>query len=143
MALWHERDLANSANERIVIPHAIVLADDLLAKLAGVFRHLRADPERMAENLALTGGAPMAESLMLALTARGVPRSESHEILRSLTRADSAGGSLADRARADPAVRRRLGDAEIDRWLRPDAYVAAAREKTLRVLDRLAAELDG
>ena len=40
MVQWHERDLANSANERIVIPHAIVLEDDLLSKLVDIFRGL-------------------------------------------------------------------------------------------------------
>lgn len=39
--LWHERDLTNSAAERIMIPHALILVDDLLAKLADVFRTLR------------------------------------------------------------------------------------------------------
>ncbi|MGI0151129.1 MAG: adenylosuccinate lyase, partial [Thermoplasmata archaeon] len=86
MALWHERDLTNSANERVVIPHALVLTDDMLGKLLALFRGLRVDPERMRENLDSGGGAAMTEHLMLALSARGVPRAEAHELLRRLTR---------------------------------------------------------
>ena len=32
VALWHERDLTNSAAERILIPHACVLLDEMLAR---------------------------------------------------------------------------------------------------------------
>ncbi|MCI4350501.1 MAG: adenylosuccinate lyase [Thermoplasmata archaeon] len=142
MVLWHERDLANSANERIVLPHAIVLADDLLVKLTGIFRHLHVDVERMAENLAQTEGAVMAESLMLNLTSRGVTRSEAHEILRTLT-APGAIGSLADRASRDERVVRVIPPEQIVALLNPAAYVAAAAKKTERLIDRLETELAG
>ncbi|HLY76465.1 MAG TPA: adenylosuccinate lyase, partial [Thermoplasmata archaeon] len=50
MVQWHERDLANSANERIVLPHSIVLADDILRKLIDVHSGLKVDVERMVAN---------------------------------------------------------------------------------------------
>ncbi|MGI0156220.1 MAG: adenylosuccinate lyase, partial [Thermoplasmata archaeon] len=81
MVQWHERDLANSANERIVLPHAIVLEDDLLGKLTAIFRGLRVDPTRMADEVARSGGGAMTENLMLGLTAKGLARSEAHEVL--------------------------------------------------------------
>lgn len=141
MVQWHERDLANSANERIVVPHAIVLIDDVLAKLADLFRHLEVNAERMAENLELTGGASMTENLLLALTAKGVARSEAHEALRRLTRDAGPGVALADRAKADPAITSHLDPGTIDRLLSPEAYVHAAAQKTDRVVRRLKKEL--
>ncbi|HTW56337.1 MAG TPA: adenylosuccinate lyase [Thermoplasmata archaeon] len=137
MAQWHERDLSNSANERIVVPHAVLLTDDLLAKLADVFRGLEVHPDRMAQGLAAAGGTAMTESLMLALTAAGLPRAEAHEALRRLTQHAQDGPSLAERARADPAIRGRLSAEEIDRRLDPAAYVRAATEKTDRIVRRL------
>jgi adenylosuccinate lyase len=143
MALWHERDLSNSANERVVVPHALLLTDDILRKLVDIVRGLRVDPERMRVNLELTGGSPMTEGLMLALTAKGLPRSEAHETLRALSGPGSRSDrrTLAERARADPTIRAKLSDDDIDRWLRPDTYIAASAEKTARLLDRLEAEL--
>src|SRR3989442_14003422 len=38
--LWHERDLTNSAAERIILPHACVLIDEMLARTSEVFRTL-------------------------------------------------------------------------------------------------------
>lgn len=141
MVLWHERDLANSANERIVLPHAIVLLDDMLTKLVQVFGHLEVDAARMADHLSLAGGSTMTENLMLLLTAKGVPRAEAHERLRQLTRGSAGGPGLAERARADPVVSAHLTASEIDEALSPTAYVDAAAEKTDRVVRRLRHEL--
>jgi adenylosuccinate lyase len=141
MVQWHERDLANSANERIVVPHAILLTDDLLTKLADVFRGLHVDAARMAEEVARSGGAAMTESLMLQLTARGLARADAHELLRTLTRNAGEGPSLAARAKAAPPIAALLTADEIDRCLDPNAYVLAAAEKTDRIVARLDAEL--
>ncbi|HTW40632.1 MAG TPA: adenylosuccinate lyase [Thermoplasmata archaeon] len=141
MVQWHERDLANSANERIVIPHSIVLLDDILVKLAEVFRGLKVNTERMAEEVARSGGTAMTENLMLALTSKGLARSDAHEILRNLTRDPGQGPGLVDRAKSDPRVTRLLAPAEIEELLEPASYVRSAAEKTDRVVARLERDL--
>jgi len=138
MVQWHERDLANSANERIVLPHAIVLTDDYLTKLAEVFRGLRVDAGRMAAELDRSAGGSMTENLMLALTSKGLARSDAHELLRTLTADLAKGPPIVDRAKANPTVRSHLSPAEIDELLDPSAYVRAAAAKT----DRIVAALD-
>ncbi len=141
MALWHERDLANTANERIVLPHSIVLTDDILRKLIDVHTGLKVDAERMASNLSQSGGSVMVENLMLALTAKGVPRSEAHEFLRTMSRGETGGGSLAARAKSDPTLQKYFTGAELDQLLDPAAYVQAAAAKTDRVVEALRREL--
>jgi adenylosuccinate lyase len=138
MVQWHERDLANSANERIVLPHAIVLTDDYLTKLSEVFRGLRVDSGRMADELARSAGGSMTESLVLALTSKGLARADAHELLRMLTADPSKGPSLVERAKANPVVRAHLSPSEVDELLDPASYVRAAAAKT----DRIVAELD-
>ncbi len=134
MVQWHERDLANSANERIVIPHSVVLVDDLLSKLREVFAGLQVNSARMAEELGRTSGAAMTENLMLVLTSRGLARGEAHELLRTLSRAGGDEAALAARARADDRVTRLIPPAEVDALLDPASYVAAAAQKTDHVL---------
>src|SRR5438552_3806617 len=68
--LWHERDLTNSAAERILIPHACVLIDEMVAKTTEIFRTLRVFPDRMKANLEATQGQVMAEAAMMALVAK-------------------------------------------------------------------------
>lgn len=141
MALWHERDLTNSANERIVLPHALLLSDDVLHKLVDVFTHLAVDGEAMARHLESAHGAVMTENLMLALTGRGVARSEAHELLRSITRDLAQGPSLAERAKANSEIARHFRPGEIDELLDPRSYVEAAAAKTDRIVAMLAPRL--
>ncbi len=79
----------------------------------------------------------MTESLMLALTARGLRRADAHELLRRLTRDPGQGPPLAERAKADAGVRQFFDGPEIDRLVDPGAYVAAAAAKTDRIVARL------
>jgi len=142
MVQWHERDLANSANERIVLPHAIVLADDVLVKLTEVFRGLHVDAARMADVVAASDAA-MTESLVLALTAKGLARADAHEALRRLTRDAGRGARIAERAKSDPAVTSYLTAAEIDTILDPSSYVRSASARTDRILASLERDLTG
>src|SRR5213593_175850 len=80
--LWHERDLTNSAAERIILPHACVLIDEMLARTAEIFRTLRIYPDRMKENLDATKGQVMAEAVMIALVSKGIGRQEAHKLVR-------------------------------------------------------------
>jgi adenylosuccinate lyase len=141
MVQWHERDLANSANERVVLPHSIVLADDILRKLIEVHAGLKVDTKRMAATLDSSGGGVMVENLMLALTARGLPRSEAHELLRKMSRTEKGNESIAARAKSDPTLKKHFSEAELDQLLDPVAYVDAAAAKTDRIVDVLRREL--
>jgi adenylosuccinate lyase len=141
MVQWHERDLANSANERVVLPHSILLVDDILTKLTEVFTGLRVDAGRMSAEVDRSAGGSMTENLMLALTGRGLARADAHELLRRLTKDPGAGPSLAERAKADATVRQWLEPPDIDRLLDPAAYVRAAAEKTDRILALIDREL--
>src|SRR2546427_13018839 len=80
--LWHERDLTNSAAERIILPHACVLIDEMLARTAEIFRTLRIYPDRMKENLEATKGQVMAEAVMIAPVSKGIGRQEAHKRVR-------------------------------------------------------------
>ncbi len=144
MVQWHERDLANSANERFLVPHAVLLLDDMLGRLTRIVEGLQVDRDRMQQNLARGQGSTMAEALMLALTERGLPRASAHELLRGLTRGlgPEAVAPLARRAARDPQVRRYFSPAEVKRVLDPSRYVEASREKTERLLSGLRGSLD-
>lgn len=91
----------------------------------------------MQEAIERSGGTNMTESLMLALTAKGLARSEAHELLRGLTRNPMEPPPLLERAKADPTVRRLLTPDEISQMLDPASYVRAAADKTDRILARI------
>jgi adenylosuccinate lyase len=127
--LWHERDLTNSAAERILIPHACVLIDEMLARASEVFRTLRVYPDRMRENLEATRGQVMAEAAMIALVGKGLGRQEAHRLVRDAAqRARTKGIHLRDALLEEPRVAKLLSKKEVEAALDPAAYLGRSVE---------------
>ena len=137
VALWHERDLTNSASERILLPHACVLLDEMLARSIEIFRTLRVYPDRMRTNLEATRGQVMAESVMIALTRKGMGRQEAHKLVREVARkARARDRHLRDALKADRRVRARLSEKEIDQATRPEGYLGQSEAIIAAVVKR-------
>ncbi|HEV8359677.1 MAG TPA: adenylosuccinate lyase, partial [Candidatus Thermoplasmatota archaeon] len=154
---WHERDLSNSSGERFIIPHALILADHITQKSVSIFRSLRVLPQNMRRNLL---GSPevMAESVMVALVAKGLGRQEAHEVTRRASMRyedallkDPDAHALPQARRAayraalagEPEVAKRLQGKELDAALDPANYLGASRElvdRALPILDAAAAK---
>ena len=82
---WHERDLTQSSAERFIIPEACILVDYMLQLMINILANLRVDEKRMKQNLEITRGRVMSESVMTALARKGMNRQHAHELLRRLT----------------------------------------------------------
>jgi adenylosuccinate lyase len=126
---WHERDLANSSAERIMVPHALVLVDDILAKTELVFANLRVFPKRMRENIERTNGQVMSEAVMIALVRKGLGRQEAHKTVREIAmEAREQGIHLRDALAKDAAVKAKFTVAELDDVMDPAKYTGSAGE---------------
>jgi adenylosuccinate lyase len=107
--LWHERDLSNSANERIIIPGATVLVHYMVHKLTAVLAGLVVNTGRMAANLEAAGGAFYSQGLLLALVNTGMDRDTAYRLVQRLSfAARESGVGLPALARADREVAGRL-----------------------------------
>ncbi len=127
--LWHERDLTNSASERIVLPHACVLVDDMVAKTAEVFRDLRVYPDRMRANVDALKGQAMAESVMVALVGKGLGRQDAHKLVQAAAKAArDKEVHLQEILQADKAVTKALSSKELEAALDPENYIGSAVE---------------
>ena len=74
MALWHERDIAHSSVERVIIPDACILMDYMLKKFTGVVQGMHVYEKRMLKNLHATGGLFNSEAVMLAAVKNGMDK---------------------------------------------------------------------
>ena len=81
---WHERDLTNSANERVILADCAIIMDYCLVRLTGIMKKLTVNERRMQKNLELTGGMIYSQKVMLALTKSGMPREEAHTLVQNL-----------------------------------------------------------
>jgi adenylosuccinate lyase len=83
IALWHERDLTNSANERFIFSMSFILLDDMTNSMNKMLAGLVVFPDNMKRNLALTGGLNLSENVVKTLVEKGMGRQEAHEIVRN------------------------------------------------------------
>ncbi|MGD0056531.1 MAG: adenylosuccinate lyase [Methanomassiliicoccales archaeon] len=137
MILWHERDLTNSSSERFIIPHVFVLADDILAKTNEIYSSLVVRADKMKENLGMSQGMIMAESVMMALVEKGMGRQEAHELVRTVClKAENDGRSLIDALAYSKEVKLVLSKAELRKVMDPGNYVGMAP----RIVDEAVAD---
>ncbi len=125
--LWHERDLCNSSGERFILPHTCILIDDILIKMTKVFDNLAVYPENMKRNLESSQGLIMGESVMIALTKKGVGRQEAHEAVRQAAmKAVAEGLSFKDVLVKDEIVSQAMTEEELENALNPENYTGSA-----------------
>jgi adenylosuccinate lyase len=115
VVLWHERDISHSSAERMLAPDATVTLDFALARLAGVIDKLVVYPENMQENLDRLGGLVHSQRVLLALTQKGVSREDAYRLVqRNAMKVWRGEGDFLTLLKADPEVRAKLSDAEIE-----------------------------
>lgn len=132
--LWHERDLTNSSAERFFVPHSFILVDDILAKTEKMFKSLVVNTDRMWSNLQRAGSVIMAESVMMALVAKGMGRQDAHELIRKCSmESQRASEDFKSHLMADDQVNSLMTEAEVDSALDPRSYLGC----TLATVDNI------
>jgi len=135
IALEHERDLTNSANERFIFAHSFILTDYMLKEMNKILAGLQFFPQNIERNLALSGGAIMAEQVMIALTQKGMGRQKAHELVRqSAMEAYQGKKGLFEVLAGKKEVARLIPPDELKRLLEPKSYIGEAVEIVERAI---------
>jgi adenylosuccinate lyase len=133
MITWHERDLTQSSAERFILPESNILLDYILNLMCNIVANLRVDKERMIQNLSITQGRAMSESVMMALARKGVNRQEAHELLRKLTiQSAEEKKDFKQILLQNKLVNSKLTEKEIDQALDPKNYLGTAVKQAER-----------
>jgi 3-carboxy-cis,cis-muconate cycloisomerase len=136
MAQEHERAAGGWQAEWEALSGALAYTGGAAAAIGEVLEGLEVRPERMRENLDMTGGLLLAESVSLAL-GRRIGRSQAHRLVEAASRrAVETGRPLREKLLEDEAIRAELSEEEIDRALAVDGYAGAAGEFVERALGR-------
>jgi len=136
--LWHERDLTNSAPERIIIPEACILIDYILTRSIDLLENLEFKPENIKRNLSMTRGLIMAEKVMVTLVDKGMGRQDAHELIRKDSmQVYETGQSFLDVLAGDPEVAKYLSKKELEELMKPEKYIGTAVEQVEKVVKRL------
>jgi adenylosuccinate lyase len=128
MQTEHEADRTTSIMMGRALVPACELTGDMLQRLVVLLDGLQVFPERMRENLDLSGGLIMAEALMLELAKR-IGRQRAHDAVydaaqASVTQARPFRETLAE----DPHVSAGLTASQVDALLDPARYTGLCRQ---------------
>jgi adenylosuccinate lyase len=135
---WHERDLANSSSERLILPHSLILTDWIVFQMNTVFRNLQVYPERMRQNLERSKGLPMAEAVMTKLVEKGMGRGEAHELVRTCSmKAVADDRHLLSVLLENPKVTKVLKRKELEDAMNPRNYLGV----TDKIIDQVVKKL--
>jgi len=113
--LWHERDIAHSSVERIIIPDATIIIDYGLHKFIELLRGLVINEKRMLENIFYRGGLVFSQRLLLKLAGPIGSREKAYRLVQKhgLTAAEGR-GLFKELVKNDREIQRYLSDTEID-----------------------------
>lgn len=112
---WHERDLTNSAAERIVIPDSFYAVDFMLNSLARLMDRLEVRQENMTRNLEMMGQLVFSEHVLLALIMKGMTREEGYKVCqRNAAKCWDDNVSFREALEQDPDIQHRLSKDDLD-----------------------------
>ncbi|MFO8102267.1 MAG: adenylosuccinate lyase [Dehalococcoidia bacterium] len=104
IALWHERDISHSSNERIILPDPCLALDYTLSIFTYVMRDLNIYPENMRRNLGVTRGLTFSQRVLTVLIEeKGLSREDAYKVVqRNAMQCWKEGGQFFDLLLADP-----------------------------------------
>jgi adenylosuccinate lyase len=124
ITLWHERDIAHSSVERIILPDSTTLIDYALHKFIGLCQGLVVNEKRMFENIYFRGGIVFSQRLLLKLTDAIGSRDEAYKLtqLHGIATVEK-GISFKDAVLADKSIGKYLKKSEIEKCFELDYYL--------------------
>ena len=113
--LWHERDLAHSSVERVILPDSSILVDYMLQVFSKVMAGLVVYKENMKKNIEKTGGLIFSERLLHKLIDKGLTREDAYRIVQSdAMKARAKGKPYREVVLSDPLTLKHLSEKEIN-----------------------------
>lgn len=134
MAQEHERAAGAWHAEWEPLTDALALTGGAATAMREALEGLEVYPDKMRENLDLTGGLLLAEHVT-TLAAEKLGRLEAHERVQAASRrVAEGGGSLREEVLADDSLSGVLPEDEIDTALDPEKYLGSAGDFVDRAL---------
>lgn len=122
--LWHERDIAHSSVERIIIPDSTIIVDYGLKLFNDILERLVIDEKRMLENIYRYGGIVFSQRVLLLLTDKIGSRDRAYLLVqRNAMKAYEGPKGFQDLLKEDRDIRHYLSESEIDSCFDLDYYL--------------------
>ena len=115
VALWHERDISHSSNERIILPDSCLVLNYMFHLFKYIAKDMQVYPEHMERNLGVTKGLIFSQRVMLALVDKGLSRQSAYSIVqRNAMRSWKDEVSFLDLISKDSEVTKHLSKKDLE-----------------------------
>ncbi len=122
--LWHERDIAHSSVERVIIPDSTIAVDYGMKIFNDILDRLFVDEKRMLENIYRYGGIVFSQRLLLKLTEVTGDRNKAYIMVqRNALKSYEEDRGFRELIKEDREIRQYLDDAEIDNYFDLEYYL--------------------
>ncbi|MBT5110271.1 MAG: adenylosuccinate lyase family protein [Rhodospirillaceae bacterium] len=136
MQTEHEADRTTSITMNHALQEASAQMGDILSRMTMMLEGMTLNPERMRQNLDLTDGMIMAETLMLSL-GETIGRQEAHDVIYDAAQAAATGaGNFTELLEADAKVQAHMTSAQVRELLDPTAYIGECAAMARTQADR-------
>lgn len=143
IVLEDERDITNSASERVIFAENFILLDYIIRQLIRNLEGIEFNEKKIEENLNLTKGACLSEKVMVELVKRGIGRQEGHEILREAAIVSrNENKFIKDILYENQVINKQFSKEELDDLLDPHKYIGKAVEQSENLLKILKKKYD-
>jgi len=137
VALWHERDISHSSVERVVMPDSTIALCYMLRTFSKAVKNLLVYPERMQENFDTSYGLTLSQTLLLALTGKGLTREEAYRLVqRNAMKSWENKVPLKEHVLADDEILRHLPAETIEQLFSPENILEKLRKSVDTIFAR-------
>jgi adenylosuccinate lyase len=135
--LWHERDIAHSSAERVIIPDSTIAVDYALKIFGDVLDRMVINEKNMLENIYRHGGIVFSQRLLLKLTDATGSRDKAYVMVqRNAMEAYTGKKGFKELIKNDREITTVLGEKEIDECFELSYYFRNVGKIFARVFGR-------
>lgn len=139
-----ERSLDDSANRRLFLPQAFLLADECLRRTARIVEEMTIDEETIAANMARYGPFAATERVLMALVSAGADRQQAHEWIRQASlkawenvQRGADTNPLPDLLAADTRIVEHVPESRLRDLMDATTHIGTAPERALTLAQRI------
>lgn len=138
VALWHERDISHSSVERVVMPDSTIALCYIVRQFSDAIEKLLVYPERMFKNFDSSYGLISSQTVMLALTTKGLTREEAYKLVqRNAMRSWREKIHLKQLVLNDADIRQHLSEKEIEQIFSAEALMKKLKKNVDYIFRRV------
>ena len=131
VALWHERDISHSSNERLMLPDTSITLHFMITEMTAIIKGLGVYPNNMLKNLNIYGGVVFSQRVLLALVENGMSREDSYRLVQKNAHSawNQPEGNFKKNLENDPEVMNSLSTEKLS-----DCFSTELHQANLRVI---------